>query len=756
MATQTQPGSLAEQIMALTTDRKYEDLEALWLDNVPVLPGKNAFYKKWLIAMKKNGAMPKAEGMIAVMAEDRLERGKIKFALRVILLCLGAYPQGEILREPLIKALRALYGENNEFDAVLKASGMDEDTPPARAVQMFDALIRLTPGQVYEHHDWGVGVIDSFDMKGKSVKLSFPGYGEREMTPEGVRKFLRYLDPDHFLARRIREPEKMRELGDEDPVALVKLALKNQNDRQCKQSDLKAMLSPALIATGNWTSWWARAREGLKFDPYIEFDATGGAHAVLKLRDDPKTFDEEVEEIFFAPDATLADQSTLIQSIVKRPKDSTVTQELAERMAKKLVAEHAAMPAEDAAVRLKVGYMLDDLAQALPGAEIAVPDWSDDLAALTEYGPILELENPDYAARALETVVSRDGVPGQLHALELLAQAPLKLAQAIWRLANPARHHNETVMSLNRVLGDPFANPETYAWAVRNLLDGSWSALAEDFPPISLVPDLFDAIDQWQHRVEQGAPKEDVATARLLLTKARSALSVNKYDPVCVAVAEMTPEAAARFLHGIHINDGLPSVFKKEVERFLKMTRKDFVEPATVDDDEEGVLMCTARAHYEKTMELRDIKSVKLPKVTKAIEEARAEGDLKENAGYQYAKEEQRLLNQRMMTIAQQLSGSRIIKGDDVDATRAGFGTCLNVKNLDSGEEQSITILGRWEANPEKNILSHEAPMPTQFLGHVSGDTVDIKFPGGGGAPFEILSIEGVLDSGDWDAPAGD
>jgi transcription elongation factor GreA len=153
----------------------------------------------------------------------------------------------------------------------------------------------------------------------------------------------------------------------------------------------------------------------------------------------------------------------------------------------------------------------------------------------------------------------------------------------------------------------------------------------------------------------------------------------------------------------------------------------------------------------EKANELRDISAVKIPQNSRIIEAARMEGDLRENAGYQYAKEEQKMLMQQKASLADLLSRARVVTAAEVDAATVGFGTEVRLRNLYNGQEEHYTILGRWEADPERHVLSMQAPLARQLMGHAAGQTLTIEHPGGGSTDYAILEITNAMASGAWD-----
>jgi transcription elongation factor GreA len=148
--------------------------------------------------------------------------------------------------------------------------------------------------------------------------------------------------------------------------------------------------------------------------------------------------------------------------------------------------------------------------------------------------------------------------------------------------------------------------------------------------------------------------------------------------------------------------------------------------------------------------EMREITSVRIPHNSKVIGEARREGDLRENAGYQYAKEEQKMLVQQQATLSDLLSRAHVVRAKDVDAGRVGFGTRFTVRNLQSGENETYTLLGRWEADAEQGILSEQAPLARQFTGRKVGEKLRIERPGAPATDYEVLTIENALADSEW------
>ena len=140
--------------------------------------------------------------------------------------------------------------------------------------------------------------------------------------------------------------------------------------------------------------------------------------------------------------------------------------------------------------------------------------------------------------------------------------------------------------------------------------------------------------------------------------------------------------------------------------------------------------------------ELDFLKFDKRPKIAEAIGIARELGDLKENAEYHAAREEQGLCEARVRDIEGKLSNVQIIDVTKMENTgRVIFGTTVTILNLDTEEESTYRIVGEDEANIKDNLISVSSPIARGLVGKSEGDEVTISTPGGV-TDFEITAVE--------------
>tara|TARA_B100001287_G_scaffold250198_1_gene230568 strand:+ start:225 stop:701 length:477 start_codon:yes stop_codon:yes gene_type:complete len=142
--------------------------------------------------------------------------------------------------------------------------------------------------------------------------------------------------------------------------------------------------------------------------------------------------------------------------------------------------------------------------------------------------------------------------------------------------------------------------------------------------------------------------------------------------------------------------------------------------------------------------ELNDRKNNIRPKIVQAISEARSHGDLKENAEYHAAKEEQGLNEKRIQELETTIATANVIDVTKLDKKdKVIFGSTIIVKDLESEKESKYKIVGKDEADVKEGLIFYQSPMGRGFIGKNKGEFVEIKTPSGD-KNFEITDVQYV------------
>ena len=149
----------------------------------------------------------------------------------------------------------------------------------------------------------------------------------------------------------------------------------------------------------------------------------------------------------------------------------------------------------------------------------------------------------------------------------------------------------------------------------------------------------------------------------------------------------------------------------------------------------------TAEGYTKLQDELKKLTSEDRPKIIEAIAEARSHGDLSENAEYQYAKEQQSLIEGRIIDLESAISKAEVIDVKSVEGDDIKFGATVEIEDDESGEKHQYQIVGEYESDIENKKLSITSPLARGLIGKTEEDNVEINSPKGLKS-YTILSVK--------------
>lgn len=140
--------------------------------------------------------------------------------------------------------------------------------------------------------------------------------------------------------------------------------------------------------------------------------------------------------------------------------------------------------------------------------------------------------------------------------------------------------------------------------------------------------------------------------------------------------------------------------------------------------------LLTSEGFLNLEEELNELKTVKRPRVIEALKDARAQGDLSENADYDAARNDQAQIEARIKELEYMIDHAKIIE-DTVEDGVVGLGTTVTIAYVEDGDEEEYKLVGSLEANPFENKISNESPIGKAILGKKIGDVVSVESPNG-------------------------
>ena len=586
-----------------------------------------------------------------------------------------------------------------------------------------EKLDLLKPGTFCLHKSWGFGRVADWNLLLNQILIDFAGKKAHPMQLQYAAENLAVIPAEHFLAHKASDLTATKKLAKDDPVALVRNILESL-DGQATAQQISDWMVPDLFNETEWKRWWESARKHLKAsgafsipakktEP-IQIRAEGISHAdelieAFNHARQPKQQVAALEQIakfhqqFKEPEKQLQPVIATIENVATR------NQKLHPELAFELVLGR------------------DDLLECFPqlktthigltlGKLIA-----DEERRLTLILPKLPAAKEKRILQALPAAL---GDRWSARALQLMQATHGRMVAQIPHVFRDAGQHAELQEMLERSVREHSATSEMLVWLC---------AERDDWPKL-INPELLAAILSALEREQHSAPGRASKLQRLLMEDRQ--LFQDMFGNADVGLAR----DAMRRLQ-------LSPLFDELTKRSL-LARIVKVFPNLES------MIAGAQPHYKvaplvvswsslekRKAEYEELVKKKIPENTKEISLARSYGDLSENFEFKAAKEMQAVLMRRKTELELALQNARGTAFENPDTSHVSIGTTVTVRDKDSKKQETYTILGAWDGDPERHVISYQTAIGQALLGHKAGEVVALSSDHGA-TQFEIVSIE--------------
>jgi transcription elongation GreA/GreB family factor len=401
-----------------------------------------------------------------------------------------------------------------------------------------------------------------------------------------------------------------------------------------------------------------------------------------------------------------------------------------------LLVEEAAVRTPDQATRLEGAFVIEDLAKA--GAAVAegpIAQPAALLARVTDLPAVINgMTRGDYQRRALRLI--REAQPDAWPALyeEILFDSPRELWDFILKELLDAGYGARASDACLRVATDHYKHAELYLWLCRCAFADRFDAALGGHDEFVLFENLLSLLDELADpRREQGAE------AKKLLGRGKDVIGMKDFGHLRRIVKECTQDEARRLRDLVAYNRGLSDPTRRAVVAVLQDFHPSIFE--RVVPKEEELPIYTTPAGLRKVQDEYDkLMSVEMPANQAALGAALGHGDVSDNADLRAAREEQAHLAHRADHLAAQLRRVEVLDRLRVNTGQVSPGTQVLVRDIETDREQTFTVLGPWDADPEQGVISHQASLAQALQGKKIGDVARVELADGSRA-FEIVAI---------------
>ncbi len=570
------------------------------------------------------------------------------------------------------------------------------------------ALTQLAEAGCCIHRSWGFGRIKSVDTVFARFAIDFPGKPGHPMDLGFAAESLKPVPKDHILARKATDLDAVRHLAAHH-IDLIKIVL-NSYGGKATTDQIQQVLVPDVI-TDDWKKWWETARREMKKD----------GHFIVPLK---KT--EPV--VYQAQETSLQDR--LLADF---------------REAKGLKARILVV-----AEILKVVSDLKDKAAA---ANEVIAALNPDILSYQRTQPAVALE-AIFARDELRTACGVPPTEGEVTAAQVWAQDGIRFGSLLEAI--PAAKHHRALESFKA------ANPDRWTEVLRSAINLVSAKLAKEVASILISNGKLDLLKETLSKLIS----QHAASSELLLWFSRERnedyvdiLGPEVFRAMLTAMErDQFNEKRSNRLRDFILDDQ-PLIAEltasADIEVVKDLTRALKLSPVFDDMDKRSLLARLVKAHpavqslvsgeqtkQESTLlvsweslerrrvEYQELVEKKIPANSKEIAIARSYGDLRENHEYKAAKEMQKILMRQKEDLEAALTRARGNDFANAKTDVVGPGTIVQATDLQSNQTETFTILGAWDSDPDKGIISYLTPVAMALLNRKVGDEVEFELHG--------------------------
>jgi len=621
--------------------------------------------------------------------------------------------------------LTTLFSSDPAFTQKLRLVGMRTRENFQGVLSNFYLLNHIEKGNFVLHTaGWGVGEIIDFSFIREQLCVEFENLqgGKRDISFKNAFKTLLPIDHSHFLARRFRDPDSLEEDAKKNPVEIIRGLLKNLGPKSA--SEIKELLCDFVIYEEEYSKWWQLARSKLKKDSLIE--SPQHPKDPFFLRKGKVSFDDRVEKAFsgkFKMQDLIARCYALLRDFPEILKNDETKKQVVSKLQELLSQKPSASE------EIQILLLLDDPLNVK--TQDTLNEILKKLAKEELEATIQNIEIITFKKRVLSLIKTIRADFSEIFLDLLYAIEPNQLKDYLLKKLSNIKSEVEIKAILQKLVNSPKTYPEAVFWYFQKVASGDDTF----FQDSQGKAHFFEAFLTLFAYLDSNAQYRDLAKKMYhFLTSGRfkviRALFADAEEHFVREYLLLASKCQSFSTHDLKVLQSLAEVAHPALCKATKAKK-------TIDPH----VIWTTREGYTRTHErIKHIGTVEMVANAKEIEQARAHGDLRENAEYKAALERRSRLQAELKMLSDQFRHARIITKDDIAHDHVGIGVRVDLKGQND-QVTSYTILGPWDADPAQNILSFQSKFVQDMLGKKVGDTCSLK-----DEPLTIIGIHPLVE----------
>jgi transcription elongation factor GreA len=589
-----------------------------------------------------------------------------------------------------------------------------------RAAQQLE---KLKPGTFCLHKSWGFGRVSEWNLLLNQIVIDFAGKKSHPMQAEYAAENLTPLAPEHFLARKATDLASIRNLASEDPAALVRNILESLDGKATVQQ-ISEWLVGDVFTEKEWKRWWESTKKAVK---------ASGVFSVPAKKTDPIQIRGEgvshADELFdaFNKARQPKEQIAALEQIVKSHQQFKEP----EKQLQPIIATIENMTVRNQKMHPEFAFELviarDDLLERLPSLHSTHVGLTLSKLILEEEERLISILPKLPAAKEKKILQALPVALGPRWAelgLHLMQESHGRMVAQIPRILSEGGKHDQLRTMLERSIREHSATGEMLAWLCNERKH--WSEL--------VTPELLGAILAALEREQHNFPGRASKLHRTVVEDRQLIGDIFKKCDVGIARDAMRRLQLSPLFDELTKRSLLARIVKVYPELESMIT-------GAQPQEKTAALIVSWSSLEKRKAEYEELVKTKIPENSKEIALARSYGDLSENFEFKAAKQMQSVLMRRKAELEQMLHNARGTSFENVDTSRVSIGTIVVVRNVETNKEETYTILGAWDGDPDRHIISYQTAIGQALLGHETGETISLNTEHDT-VQFTIISIQ--------------
>jgi transcription elongation factor GreA-like protein/transcription elongation GreA/GreB family factor len=665
----------------LIKERNFEGLDDIWTDLITQPEIRLEEFFNITDTLKDNGESSRAVLLLELLSEHYETQQKYKRAIEIQRHILRYQPEDPKTCLKIIQLLKTAHADSTHLDEYLEFSGLTKGDPILKAIARFEEFLKYDIGNYFYFERYGMGEVVDVRPSRREIIIDFEKKKKHFLTISVANGLLLPINESHFLYKKYKQIDELKSLATSKPLDLAVMLLESVRT-PLTASQIKGYLQ-GIVIDKELSKFWEKVRKLLERHDNVKVDGkTAKAYTYVA-----SAADKESLAIKAFQKASIREKYRLAEEYAKKlkPVFGSLAPQI-EHMASQALKSHPG-------IALDIFMLYQDL-----GKSDRLQYSIDDILTLNRPEQIItDMVNHEHQAKFLSILKERYPVDWSKRISNIMFES------ADFRVLDAAAELLATEpVTLTDIYQKIFIMPKQYPKQFQWMLKKIDGGVLREYQQPALIPRFIDCLD----------------FVRGIKSTIMKILSLDKFDQM---VGQATEKEVLRIRESIERS---ATFTEHEKKNFLRIIEHHF---PLLFEKKVDVIYSTATALRQKKKELDHILNVEILENKQDISRAREFGDLSENFEYKAAKERQDQLYQKVKTIEWELQKTELIDASKITTDRVDVGTTVTLEKTADRSRIVYTILGRWDTDLEKNIISNEAPLARVIIGKKCGDVVDIE-----------------------------